>query len=110
MNERAMLELAALAAGLEGAWGREGYIERAEGFIPTGWRRRWGPREDDGDAFRLMVATRQSVHQFDDHACAEAGFDWDCREVYTTDPAAATRLAIVRAAAEIGRKIKEGVE
>jgi hypothetical protein len=65
----------------------------------------WNPLTDDGDALRLAVALRMTVEQYEDQASAstDAG-----RRLQTSvigyavcngDPLAATRRAIVRAAA-----------
>lgn len=92
MTDRELTELAAKAAGIEGEWGNEKYIEHYEGFIPTGWLRAWNPLDNDGDAFKLAVKLDLFYHtafisEFHDARC-----DVD-----------ATRRAIVRAAAEIGK-------
>ncbi len=67
----------------------------------------WNPLADDGDALRLAVACRLLIDT--DHCCAmpinrtgEAEGDWS-DGMLDDDRDAATRLAIVRAAAEIGR-------
>ena len=77
-----------------------------------GW---WGPLTDDGDALRLAVALRLTVAvRFNECEVFEADFG-ECaasEPIFTasafisaeqaTDPAVATRRAIVRAAAAIG--------
>jgi len=62
----------------------------------------WNPLHDDGDALRLAVALRITPHIDGNMTEAEysAGFS---TEAHLGDPYAATRRAIVRAAAEIGR-------
>jgi hypothetical protein len=60
--------------------------------------RRWEPLEDDGDAFRLMVALRAWQDCDDDICCVENPDDYD------GDDCKAARHAIVRAAAEFGAK------
>jgi hypothetical protein len=107
MTDRELLELAAKAAGIAGEWGREGYIGRAEGFIPTGWLRRWNPLTDDGDALRLAVKLRIDVCFFDglkeiQVACASVFDVGHAHESYGDDMNAATRRALVRAAALMG--------
>jgi hypothetical protein len=85
MTDRELLELAAKAAG--------------NGFV-IGY---WNPLTDDGDALRLAVKLGLIV---------ECGRAWISRhgpmfgEDVLPDPYAATRRAIVRAAAEIGRGMK----
>ena len=99
---RELLELAAKAAGIEGEhW-----------TIPDGtWvfyeprRANWNPLTDDGDALRLAVKLRFSVS-------VEPNYNFvvteDAQEIVERgeDAYAATRRAIVRAAAEIGRTIQ----
>jgi hypothetical protein len=89
-------------------------MEFNEAWLKTGaWplsAERWNPLEDDGDAFRLMVALRAASIEI------RFGCDNDSVQVETwanaydedfgQDPDAATRRAIVRAAAEIGKKQK----
>lgn len=61
---------------------------------------RWNPLTDDGDALRLAVKMGLEVgFEGDNFVFA----DGTCSEFLTPDPYAATRRAIVRAAAEIGR-------
>ena len=62
----------------------------------------WNPLADDGDALRLAVRLRITPHIDGNLTDAEstAGF---ATEAHLDDPYAATRRAIVRAAAEIGR-------
>ena len=93
MNDRELLELAANAY-LDNSWhGNEAYMR---GFMAT-----WNPLVDDGDALRLAVQAgvdisfAQAVHH---EETGSAG--------YRADPHAFTRRAIVRAAAEIGRRMK----
>ncbi len=74
----------------------------------------WNPLVDDGDALRLAVKLGMVVQSichdaYDKLYAAVWVYDDDAvevcsiRQVYTNDPYAATRRAIVRAAAEIGR-------
>jgi hypothetical protein len=63
----------------------------------------WNPLTDDGDALRLAVGLRIDVVQFDSSVRADSPGADDCHESHDSDPYAATRRAIVRAAAEIGR-------
>jgi hypothetical protein len=65
----------------------------------------WGfdPLNEDADAFRLAVKLKISV-KFNSNFVGTLHEDIiGCAEFYFTDPYAATRRAIVRAAAEIGR-------
>ena len=107
MTDREYLQLAAKAAGYEynGLW----FDERTGLLVwepPTNYEsRHWNPLTDDGDALRLAVKLRIHVRHFphDVEAQVERGY-W--REDDGSDPYAATRRAIVRAAAEIGRSMK----
>jgi len=98
MSDRELLEDAAKAAGI----GPLSWIEPDGTKIVTNVR--WNPLTDDGDALRLAVELRiGSVHALlqwseENHEDAEAAWE--------NDPNAATRRAIVRAAAEIGRNMK----
>lgn len=110
MSDRELLRLAAIACGeLSTEWvNNEAYFD--------GVLCRWNPLDDDGDALRLAVALRLSIdhnHSADQQrwvaadrqgcegcyspvSCIEDEFDESQRDT-------ATRRAIVRAAAEIGR-------
>lgn len=104
MSDRELLELAAKAAGVPGEYSE--WWEMGEQFY-SGFRagRTWGawnPLTDDGDALRLAVKL-----YFDVCINGETVFvrDFDCNEtelMLFDDPMAATRRAIVRAAARIG--------
>lgn len=109
MNEtdRELLELAAKAAGIDGIkWNEEfpgGWLDGCG--APSTW---WDPLQDDGDALRLAVKLRIEVDYY--LADVQAKND-DCDPVFemlseNADPYAATRRAIVRAAAEIGKAMK----
>lgn len=102
MNDRELLELAAKAAGLVIGFSKTS----PEQWRPYVWNdekkkgRWWNPIEDDGDALRLAVRLGFiNPGRWPDPSWLVAeGMDWN----------AATRRAIVRAAAEIGRQMKEG--
>jgi hypothetical protein len=74
------------------------------------WPHDWNPLEDDGDALRLAVKLGIAIQLHPSWVYARAmppndPYDW--REITegwgnTKDPLAATRRAIVRAAASIG--------
>jgi hypothetical protein len=90
MTDKELLELAAKAAGLEVV-------------TPTMLKYgQWNPLTDDGDALRLAVKLRIRFAGMGERACAFIGL----REFWEdegSDPYAATRRAITRAAAEIGK-------
>jgi hypothetical protein len=115
VNDRELLELAAKAAGiavvrsrLEDPLYMDMCVERSfqnKGQIAGPWN----PLTDDGDALRLAVRLCMSVTNTTARtsvlARPEPEFgDWiSITEPHGDDPCAATRRAIVRAAAEIGR-------
>ena len=122
MTDREMLELAAKAGG----YARHEYVENSarDGRVVTGHYDSLlevciNPLTDDGDALRLAVQLmiRVSVNrafplgipgsvtaEYPDRDC----FYFALGEAVTNgDPYAATRRAIVRAAAEIGRQMEE---
>lgn len=113
----------------EGDWtiftdhGAEGTVAwKGEDGKPAGTaRKHWNPLTDDGDALRLAVSLGIKVVPYPifghEKHCVIASRRWwsppedddntyigpEVIEVYGDDPYAATRRAIVRAAAEIGR-------
>lgn len=111
MNDRELIELAAKACGYDTShpWNadRLAIDPPVDVLCIDGVSTGWNPLEDDGNALRLAV---KLGIQFcaDDFACDKDGMAiaqaWecqiDCRELYKGDPYAATRRAIVRAAAE----------
>ena len=127
MTDRELLELAAKAAGIK--WlpaTTEKGIELEPKFglwlvidgEPNEYqRRRWNPLTDDGDALRLAVKLRLVVLVWagaetvsaaktlpDGEDPSPISDDWQSANAHACDGIeAATRRAIVRAAAEIGR-------
>ena len=107
MTDRELLELAAKAAGMkDGTW-FDGYND--EGSDTGDY---WNPLTDDGDALRLAVKLWLAVWTAVDNGrppmyalALGGGYPNTIRaeELHDTDPYAATRRAIVRAAAEIGK-------
>jgi hypothetical protein len=112
MNDRELLELAAKAAGIE----LSDWSSSENGFIRIHFitRHIWNPLTDDGDALRLAVKLAKAgrisgIELFPTFVIAHhhdnvSGYKE--QEHYDNDPYAATRRAIVRAAAEIGRAMK----
>ena len=90
MNDKELLELAAKAAGFPSGWVIQG----------------WDPLTDDGDALRLAVRLSLMLDT-DYNGCAAVGSAALCEilEPHNGETCAATRRAIVRAAAEIGRRM-----
>ena len=64
----------------------------------------WNPLTDDGDAFRLAVKCRMNVNIYYNDTRVTADDVFLC-EMHEVDLCAATRRAIVRAAAEIGKSM-----
>lgn len=64
----------------------------------------WNPLTDDGDALRLAVKLEINVlPNMEATSARQPSYTKWCNEDARTDPYAATRRAIVRAAAEMGR-------
>lgn len=109
MTERELLELAAKAAGLQLRWfshlrhnGEDVWPKVAHlGNVV------WDPLTDDGDALRLAVRLGMNVHVIRDDGTFVSRYEHEpvIAEKRGADPCAATRRAIVRAAAEIGRSM-----
>ena len=109
MADRELLYFSAKAAGLKtGDWlpGSFGLM-LYEGITGTKTKRRWNPLTDDGDALRLAVSLRIEIEPWihGDSDCARAAVGEILIDVQHcgAGPCRATRHAIVRAAAEIGR-------
>lgn len=99
MNDRELLELAAKAAGY---WSAE--FNCVADLPHLGW----SPLTDDGDALRLAIELRLDIsflEGFEEITVEDYHCSHRAREDYKSDMAAATRRAIVRAAAEIGRSM-----
>jgi hypothetical protein len=118
MTDRELLELAAKAAGIEIEY-RPGAFKNRQGsatkFDVVTWNGPylkgsddpWNPLTDDGDALRLAVELKLAFATWGSGACAVVflhGGRGRIVEPHKDDPYAATRRAIVRAAAEIGSK------
>jgi len=108
VTDRELLEAAAKAAGIE--YRSAGY--RVTGVGETGMPLLaiWEPLTDDGDALRLAVKLGLDVEMHGCTAPLSFACAFDCMrniaeevEADDGDPYAATRRAIVRAAAEIGK-------
>jgi hypothetical protein len=102
MTDRELLELAAKAAGLpRRSWDYEWC--RSHGHMVT-FSDMWNPLTDDGDALRLAVKLSLDIHV--DSNLTEVIYLEATTEAHLSDPYAATRRAITRAAAEIGKEMK----
>lgn len=111
-NDKLLLKKAAKAAGIELEYdglGHYGYYSEWRG-LPQ-WND-WNPLTDDGDALRLAVKLDIDLQIGNGISAAQAPSHDElqcyfyCSEAHNGDPYAATRQAIVRAAAEIGKEIK----
>jgi hypothetical protein len=118
VSDRELLEMAAKAAGLTTShkWNAERMdmvppvfamvVHRDGELVSTGWN----PLTDDDDALRLAVKLGIDI-TFEAFGSVMAGKDapalgfWCACEDIGSDVYAATRRAIVRAAAEIGRSM-----
>ena len=115
MTDRELLKLAAKAAAYEidfdgsvNGWYVNGYDENGD---PAAW---WNPLTDDGDALRLAVKLQIEITTYPKAGEVGAGRSANLVgygkhgrvfEYFRDDPYAATRRAIVRAAAEIGKEL-----
>ena len=107
MSDKKMLELAAKAAGID--WFDDPAAKHGRGLnMKSGPF--WNPLTDDGDALRLAVKLDLSIHTFYNDgvssACSGVPYFVDEEVIHNGDPYAATRRAITRAAAEIGKEKK----
>ena len=102
-HEIELTRLAAKAAGIQ----LEPGTTRIAGTMQT-----WRPLTDDGDALRLAVKFKMSVHSGThspsgiEFVYAQVRATKPCQEYNLDDRDAATRRAIVRAAAEIGKQME----
>ena len=102
MTDKELLELAAKAAGYIAEYGKEWWNEDELQVFGV----RWNPLTDDGDALRLAVKLNLIIEFYQTYvyvyySMSEKTFEED----HDGDPYAATRRAIVRAAAEIGKNV-----
>lgn len=121
MTDREMLELAAKAIGCDGAKFEDGeWLELRYGYKVAMWHddfdSYWNPLESNADAFVLAVKLGLDLLRTERDVEAIAGLppyvpmarDVPAPlriELLGDDPCAATRRAITRTAAEIGRAI-----
>lgn len=106
MTDKELLELAANAAGMElpkHLWKdyKGDGLKTMSGIV-------WNPLKNDGDALRLSVKLNLVVDTYSLCVCYHSA-DFEIEEHYPQgvihDMYAATRRAIVRAAAKIGRSL-----
>lgn len=101
-DDRELLELAAKAAGIDATYHSPAFgMTYLVGSDDYPYTESWNPLTNDGDALRLAVKLGLTV---------DLDYADEYVRVFTVppngDPYAATRRAIVRAAAEIGRNMK----
>lgn len=124
MTDFELLVLAAKAAGLSHTdYTDVGYDGRSGLMLTDEMGRQtvsWSPLTDDGDAFRLVVELNIQVHLYGETECVYAHSHYSLgvgtdgyhsyqgreymKEPFDGDKLTATRRAIVRAAADIGRE------
>ena len=122
LTEREMLAMAAKAAGniwlIRNANTGETYygVCEVDGHF-HGSSPQWNPITDDGDALRLAVKLNLDIRydSYDAGIAVIVGAAWDdapeaTHEIFERDGPRAVRLAITRAAAEIGRNTQGGGE
>ncbi|WP_311056437.1 hypothetical protein [Pseudomonas aeruginosa] len=114
MNDRELLELAARAAGIKARWFRVNQWRQVGGHkMQTGQEdvfgthhsKPWNPLTNDGDALRLAVLLNLEIHSPKSNPTVM--FRTAENDVFYQDTC--IRLAITRAAAEIGKSMG-GVE
>jgi hypothetical protein len=109
VSDRELLELAAKSAGYGEVWTLDNYPNtfyigpRYTGGAPK--YRAWNPLTDDGDALRLAVKLLFELDMGRGCIAIKHSVGIKILEAFNHDPYAATRRAIVRAAAEIGRNM-----
>jgi hypothetical protein len=105
MTDKELLELAAKAAGYSTEPYFDGEYMGANRYEYTEGPSAWNPLTDDGDALRLAVKLKIDVKHYDDYVVGwfDGGYIGTGKIMYEGDAYAATRRAITRAAAEIGR-------
>ena len=110
VTDKELLELAAKAAGIEVRYqpGSHRFLYKKELQEPEGYYfAYWNPLTDDGDALRLAVKLKLNIliSSKTTVKCAKPNNILTVEE-RNDDPYAATRRAIVRAAAAIGEGMK----
>ena len=107
MTDRELLELAAKAAELKLIWNAMANALRnpITRYVNAHEYDEWNPLTDDGDAMRLAVKLKIDIRP-SMSGNSRVRYAWHDGRTYAAvdlDPYAATRRAIVRAAAKIGK-------
>lgn len=113
MNDRELLKMAAKAAGIKLHWPQWDQVGN-DWLTPNRNGKEWNPIAKDGDALRLALHLRINIEHVETSSRKPHGVNcWpvgrgDCSKFETALPDynAATRRAIVRAAAELGKETK----
>lgn len=111
MTDKELVELAAKAAGIKGIWHRKGFVAY------SGWSKGiFKPLDDDGDALRLAVKLSIAVSHdeigINSFVYVRASFNDNdfigLSEIFDDESERPwrTRLAITRAAAQIGKEME----
>lgn len=109
MDDHKLLELAAKASGLKAQYS-DNFGDFSIGEPYTKGEKQWNPLTEDGDALRLAVQLKLQItpgtYNKDEFTAFHSGLGeaiehWSALQ----DENAATRRAIVRAAAEIGKSM-----
>lgn len=103
MTDRELLGFAAKAGGIVIEWKNDLAYIGAGSYMPQ-W---WNPLADDGDALRLAVKLGFDINHWERQIYAGYRNGAVIEEQYDgSDPYAATRRAIVRSAAAIGKAMQ----
>jgi hypothetical protein len=110
MKDRELFEMAAKAIGIRIKLTKS-KVEEGKLFclrINGGETKPWNPLDHDGDALRLAVQLKIDVKHYDYYVVGwfDRGYIGTGKIAYGDDPYAATRRAITRAAAEIGKTME----
>jgi len=100
MTDKELLELAAKAVRLPEC----GWMGPAFMYVKENTFTDWNPLTDDGDALRLAVKLQMTIHIDGNLTDVQTGMEFST-EAHFDNPYAATRRAIVIAAAEIGKTL-----
>jgi hypothetical protein len=105
MTDRELIELAAKAEGRQIAWDARGAYTVVDGISGGNV---WNPLHDDADAFRLAVKLEMAIIIEELASFAIVSGGKACKEPADKQGSeSATRRAITRAAAEIGKAMEK---
>lgn len=115
MDDRELLELAAKAAEVPAYWSVDGTVQNRPMFVVKAggkmgtmpYESEWNPLKDDAEAMRLAVKLSLIVCSHRHGESWAQKLEINIKEPHGNDANAATRRAIVRAAAEIACQEKD---